>query len=89
MRLAYWIAFGPHGPREEDPPDKNWQIFKGTVIWVGASCLVFFIIRQFARTPPKTMTKEWQEMTNEYLKVRVLPSAFTFPLPLGILWRRS
>ena len=28
------------------------------------------VMRAFARPPPRTMTKEWQEATNEYLKVR-------------------
>ncbi|KAI9713673.1 MAG: Cytochrome c oxidase subunit 5A [Chrysothrix sp. TS-e1954] len=69
-KTAYWIAFGPHGPRAQDPPDKNWQIFKWTSIYILASCAVFVVIRYFARTPPKTMTKEWQEMTNEYLKAQ-------------------
>ena len=29
------------------------------------------IIHSFARPPPRTMTKEWQEATNEYLKVKL------------------
>lgn len=28
-----------------------------------------YAVRSFARPPPRTMTKEWQEATNEYLKV--------------------
>ncbi|KAK3078495.1 Cytochrome c oxidase polypeptide 5, mitochondrial [Coniosporium uncinatum] len=35
---------------------------------VGASAVLFFGTRVFARGSPKTMTKEWQEASNEYLK---------------------
>lgn len=30
---------------------------------------MFLFIHSFAKPPPRTMTKEWQEATNEYLKV--------------------
>lgn len=33
------------------------------------SSVVFFGAHAFARKPPRSMTKEWQEATNEYLKV--------------------
>jgi len=36
---------------------------------LGASAVLFFGGRYFARPPPKTMSKEWQELTNEYMKV--------------------
>ena len=68
---AYWIAFGPHGPRELPPAGQGWWVFKWTVIYVAGSCVVFFIIRMFARPAPKTMNREWQEATNEYLRVRL------------------
>ena len=32
---AYWIAFGPHGPRALPPPGENWAIFKYTMLGVG------------------------------------------------------
>ncbi|KAL8743043.1 MAG: hypothetical protein Q9190_004558 [Brigantiaea leucoxantha] len=67
-RAAWWVAFGPHGPRAEDPPGENWFVFKRVMMVIGVSTAVFIVIRQFARPPPKTMTKEWQEATNEYLK---------------------
>ena len=69
MLAAWWIAFGPHGPRAEAPPGEWGQIWLYTAIGVGASAVLFLGIHSFARPPPRTMTKEWQEATNEYLKV--------------------
>ena len=66
---AYWIAFGNHGPRALPPPGENLRIFVWTAGLVGLSFVIFYIIRAFAREPPRTMNKEWQEATNEYLKV--------------------
>ena len=66
---AWWIAFGPHGPRAEDPPGEWTKILWYTTIGVAVSAALFFGIHAFARPPPRTMTKEWQEATNEYLKV--------------------
>ncbi len=68
--LAWWIAFGPHGPRAEAPPGEWGRVFLYTGIAVVGSIVFFAIIHSFARPPPRTMTKEWQEATNEYLKVR-------------------
>lgn len=34
-----------------------------------ASVLIFYAIHAFARPLPRTMSKEWQEATNEYAKV--------------------
>ncbi|MCJ1485191.1 Cytochrome c oxidase subunit 5A [Schaereria dolodes] len=67
-KAAYWIAFGPHGPRALPPPGESWKIFYYTMIGVGVSFVMFLGIRSQARGPPDTMTKEYQEMTNEYLK---------------------
>lgn len=67
---AYWIAFGPHGPRALPPPDEGKKVFLYTAIGVGVSLALFATLRAFAKPAPYTMTKEWQEATNEYLKVR-------------------
>lgn len=77
---AYWIAFGPHGPRALPPPDERRRVALYTVYGVGAALLIVWGARQFARAPPPTMTKEYQEQTNEYLKVR-LPSSLLPPFP--------
>jgi cytochrome c oxidase subunit 4 len=67
---AYYIAFGPHGPRALPPPGEGKKIFGYTIIGLLISFGVFTFARMMARPPPATMTKEYQEKTNEYLRVR-------------------
>ena len=45
-----------------------------------ASIAVFYAIHLFAKPQPKTMSKEWQEATNEYAKVRNYLSFLSFPM---------
>lgn len=67
-KAAYWIAFGPHGPRAEAPPGENMKIFMYVMVALGATGVLFGTARFFARGQPATMTKEYQEASNEYLK---------------------
>jgi hypothetical protein len=67
---AYYIAFGPHGPRAEAPPGEGMKIFQYTMYGVLISIGLFYLTRVFARGPPKTMSAEWQEASNAYMKVR-------------------
>ncbi|PHH65407.1 hypothetical protein CDD81_2511 [Ophiocordyceps australis] len=67
QKAAYWIAFGPHGPRAADPPGTNAKIVWGVISGLAASLTIFGIIRYFAKPPPHTMTREYQEKVNEYL----------------------
>ncbi|EXJ69674.1 cytochrome c oxidase polypeptide 5, mitochondrial [Cladophialophora psammophila CBS 110553] len=67
-KAAWWIAFGPHGPRAEAPPGEWTKVWLYTAVGLGISLAMFLLIQSFARPPPRTMTKEWQEATNEYLK---------------------
>ncbi|KAK1772700.1 putative cytochrome c oxidase [Phialemonium atrogriseum] len=67
-RAAYWIAFGPHGPRALPPPGEGKKVALYTAVGVGVSLAFFVAIRMFAGPAPHTMTKEWQEASNEYLK---------------------
>ncbi|MCJ1244235.1 Cytochrome c oxidase subunit 5A [Trapelia coarctata] len=67
-KAAYWIAFGPHGPRALPPPGEGMKIFWYTSIGIAVSFVLFLLIRSQARPPPATMTKEYQEATNEYLR---------------------
>ncbi|KAL8773908.1 MAG: hypothetical protein Q9209_001338 [Squamulea sp. 1 TL-2023] len=69
-KAAYWIAFGPHGPRALPPPGEGKTIFWYTMLGVGVSGVLFLIIRAFARPPPKTMTAQYQAQSNEYLKAQ-------------------
>ncbi|GAB7365325.1 hypothetical protein MBLNU230_g6405t1 [Neophaeotheca triangularis] len=67
-KAAYFIAFGAHGPRALPPPGENSKIFWYTMGLIGVSGALFAAIRFGARAPPPTMTKEYQEASNEYLK---------------------
>jgi len=68
-KAAYYVAFGPHGPRAPtSAPGDNLKIFLATVALVGVGGIVFLITHHFAAPPPKTLTKEWQEATNERAK---------------------
>jgi hypothetical protein len=72
FNTAYWIAFGPHGPRSAPPPNETQKVILYTAIGIGASFVIFASMRMFAKPGPSTMTKEWQEATNEFLKVGIL-----------------
>jgi cytochrome c oxidase subunit 4 len=70
--IAYWIAFGAHGPRKETPKGEGWKVFSKVTQLVAVSVALFYSTRFFAGSPPRTMTKEWQEASNEYALVRSL-----------------
>ena len=78
--LVYFINFGPHGPRARRRKD-GWEIFGTVSACVAASFTIFWIIRQYRMLPnrlllkslvtpppPRTMTREWQEATNQRFK---------------------
>jgi len=67
-KAAYWIAFGAHGPRALPPPGEGWKVAAYTAIGVGVSFALFAVVRMAAKPAPGTMNKEYQEMSNEYLK---------------------
>ncbi|KAI1159556.1 cytochrome c oxidase subunit IV family [Nemania serpens] len=67
-KAAYWIAFGPHGPRARAAPDENRKVFLGTVVGILVSLAIFATIRAFAGPAPSTMNREYEEATNEYLR---------------------
>ncbi|PFH55494.1 hypothetical protein XA68_18163 [Ophiocordyceps unilateralis] len=67
-KAAYWIAFGPHGPRAVDPPGTNASVAWGVAKGLAVSLVLFAIIRSFAKPEPHTMTREYQEAANEMLK---------------------
>ncbi|KAI9735227.1 MAG: Cytochrome c oxidase subunit 5A [Cirrosporium novae-zelandiae] len=67
-KAAYWIAFGPHGPRALDPPGEGRRVLIWTLGLLGVSAVLFGLAQSAGRPAPSTMTKEWQEMTDVYLK---------------------
>ncbi|KAF7118037.1 hypothetical protein CNMCM5793_007413 [Aspergillus hiratsukae] len=67
-KAAYWIAFGPHGPRAVPPKGEGWRIFWKVTQLTLASFAVFYVIHLFSRKQPRTMSKEWQEASNEYAR---------------------
>ena len=84
-KAAYYVAFGPHGPRTPvSPPGQGLKVLLSTLGLVGVAgsiawgvrarggcwCAVrlvcvdlgFFFV---APPPPKTLTREWQEASND------------------------
>ncbi|KAI0181786.1 cytochrome c oxidase subunit IV [Hypoxylon sp. FL1284] len=67
-KAAYWIAFGAHGPRAAAPPDEGRKVALYTALGIFVSFVAFSTMRMFAGPSPDTMSREWQEASNEYLK---------------------
>lgn len=76
--IAYWIAFGPHGPRAQAPKGEGWKITFKVLQLTGVSVALFYLVHAFAGKQPKTMSKEWQEASNEYAKVSISQYAVLF-----------
>jgi cytochrome c oxidase subunit 4 len=53
-----------------DPPGTNAKIAWGVAVGLGVSFSLFALTRYFANPAPHTMTREWQEASNERLLVR-------------------
>ncbi|KAK0127915.1 Cytochrome c oxidase subunit 5A [Cadophora gregata f. sp. sojae] len=77
-KAAYYIAFGAHGPRAQAPPNEGWKVFGYVCAGIGATFVLFAGIRSFAKGGPSTMNKEYQEATNEYLKVCLYVPLFRY-----------
>ncbi|KAF1997242.1 mitochondrial cytochrome c oxidase-like protein subunit V [Amniculicola lignicola CBS 123094] len=72
-KAAYYIAFGPHGPRRPAPADEGRKVFFISAAIIGAAIFVFSLTRLAANPQrPKTMTKEWQEASEEFLRACML-----------------
>ncbi|KAI8368076.1 cytochrome c oxidase subunit IV [Blakeslea trispora] len=68
-KAAYYIAFGAHGPREPlTKPGHSMKVLGGVAGVMVASGALFYAIRLGGQETPRTINKEWQEATNEYLK---------------------
>lgn len=68
-KAAYYISFGEWGPRKPlyAPGEAN-KIFWGTVAGLVAGVGLFAFVRSFAPEKPVSMSREWQEASDEYLK---------------------
>jgi len=65
-KAAYYVAFGPHGPRTPvSPPGQGLKVFLYTMGLVGVAGLITLAVRSRAPPPPRTLTREWQEASNE------------------------
>ena len=76
LNIAYWIAFGPHGPRAQPPKGQGWKIFFKVLQLLAVSAVISYSVKLAAKPAPRTMTKEWQEASNEYAKVCALRMSF-------------
>ncbi|KAF8835767.1 COX4, subunit IV of cytochrome c oxidase [Paxillus ammoniavirescens] len=65
-KAAYYVAFGPHGPRTPvSPPGQGLKVFLSTMALVGVAGAISLTIRSLAPPPPKTITREWEEASTE------------------------
>ncbi|KAN0076747.1 COX4, subunit IV of cytochrome c oxidase [Tylopilus felleus] len=65
-KAAYYVAFGPHGPRTPvSPPGEGLKVFLFTMGLVGVAGLITWAVRLRSPPPPKTLSREWQEASNE------------------------
>ncbi|BGP21057.1 hypothetical protein JCM10213_007575 [Rhodosporidiobolus nylandii] len=65
-KASYYVAFGPHGPREPIKADAG-KTVAGVAVAVAAASVIFYLVRLGGKETPKTLTKEYQEATNERL----------------------
>ncbi|KAI9065486.1 cytochrome c oxidase subunit IV [Trametes sanguinea] len=74
-KAAYYVAFGPHGPRAPiDPPGATPKIILGVAGLIVAAGALFYSIRAAAPAPPRTISKEWEEAENERaLELKINP----------------
>ncbi|KAJ5424285.1 Cytochrome c oxidase subunit IV family [Penicillium cf. griseofulvum] len=73
-KAAYYIAFGAHGPRAQAPKGEGLRVFFKVAQLTAVSVAIFYGIHSFAGKQPGTMSKEWQEASNEYaLKEKINP----------------
>ncbi|KAI0807866.1 cytochrome c oxidase subunit IV-domain-containing protein [Fomes fomentarius] len=65
-KAAYYVAFGPHGPRAPiDPPGTTPKVVFGVTALIASAGIIFYAIRATAPPPPRTITKEWEQAMNE------------------------
>lgn len=68
-KAAWYISYGAWGPRRPiHPKGEAGKIATGVLIGLGISVGLFALFRMNAPDAPKTMNREWQEQSDEYLK---------------------
>jgi len=68
-KAAYYVAFGPHGPRTPvNPPGTAVKVSAAVTGLVAVAAAIITTLHYYAAPPPKTLTKEWQEASNEYAR---------------------
>ncbi|ODV57953.1 cytochrome c oxidase subunit Vb, partial [Ascoidea rubescens DSM 1968] len=68
-KAAWYISYGEWGPRRPvHQKGDGLKIFGGVVLGLGIASGLFVLFRLNAPAQPKTMTREWQEASDEYLK---------------------
>ncbi|KAF0535220.1 cytochrome c oxidase subunit IV [Gigaspora margarita] len=68
-RAAYYVSFGPHGPREPlYGQGHTSKVIIGISGIIAASLGFLFLTKKAVPEHPKTLTKEWQEATNEKMR---------------------
>ncbi|KAJ1733995.1 cytochrome c oxidase [Coemansia sp. Benny D160-2] len=69
-KSLYYATYGPHNHRRPRiKPGDNTKVFIGVVATIAVSLTISTIVRNMV-PKPRTMTKEWQEASNEYAKER-------------------
>ncbi|KAH7341587.1 cytochrome c oxidase subunit IV [Rhizoctonia solani] len=64
-KAAYFVAFGPHGPRTPvTPPGQTTKVIAGTLAVFVLTGITFGAVRTFGPVP-HTFTKEYQQAMNE------------------------
>ncbi|SPC64877.1 probable cytochrome-c oxidase chain V precursor [Ustilago sp. UG-2017b] len=65
-KAAYFVSFGPHGPRKPiTASGQGAKTLAGVAALLGVTTVVYYLMRANGGAPVKTMTKEWQEASNQ------------------------
>ena len=68
-KAAWYISYGEWGPRRPvHQKGDGMKIFGGVVLGLSIASGLFVLFRVSAPESPRTMTREWQEASDEYLK---------------------
>ncbi|KAI9144778.1 cytochrome c oxidase polypeptide V [Paraphysoderma sedebokerense] len=67
-KSLYYIAFGPHGPRERLEAGFQTKVALASVGVLAVSAGLFYWVRTASQSTPRTISKEWQEASNELAK---------------------